>query len=621
MAERRSSPSGGGRTDVRRRQAARQSWLAPAQPRAARLREHFVSATSYVRLVQDEEIGRAHTGRDRRARGGRLRGRRLWSLRSVTAPQAASAGAPLSQPAPDAQRTQDLVALTTGQAARQAQRIALVVARGSRVIEGAPGTPFTRTTFAVQHVLKGRLPRRFVLQVIGGRLGDRVVTSPVPAFATSSRYLLFLGPDGPAGPTIFPQAVLDVKRAAAPRSSRRRRAASACSARARRPGARARRGAAPGRRPVLDPPLPAHHGRLTMTRLRLHAGPGRGARRPRRRSRRRLRAPRPADRVPGASAALAHAAHRAHGRQRPDQHPRRDHHRDRHLERRRHGARTRGAPRPWPSTRRPARRLHQGQLRDRVGRPQRRRPARRWSSTRTAASSRLIGLAPASVNGFGLSGGTIHGDQAEINDMYLLINGSRTNFDRRSTEVHELGHTLGLAHSSVGFSIGKDGALSPELESQRADDAPVLDRDQRPPVARGRRRRVALRALPRAELHDHDGHHHRHGDPVRDRRAGARRQRAGDQRRRSDDPAHAPHRLRRQDRRQLHDQRRPARATTTWSSSRWPATTTTSTAWRRSPASTPTSRRSSSTRPRRATARRTPTPTTRRASRSARAGR
>lgn len=77
----------------------------------------------------------------------------------------------------------------------------------------------------------------------------------------------------------------------------------------------------------------------------------------------------------------------------------------------------------------------------------------------------LMGYAPASINGFGLSGGTIHGDQAEINDMYLLINGSRTNFDRRSTEVHELGHTLGLAHSSVGFSIGKDGALAPELEA------------------------------------------------------------------------------------------------------------------------------------------------------------
>jgi hypothetical protein len=79
---------------------------------------------------------------------------------------------------------------------------------------------------------------------------------------------------------------------------------------------------------------------------------------------------------------------------------------------------------------------------------------------------RDMGLAPGSINGFGLSGGVVNGGQAEINDMYLLINGSRTNFDRRSTEVHELGHTLGLAHSSVGFSVGKNGALSPELETQ-----------------------------------------------------------------------------------------------------------------------------------------------------------
>jgi hypothetical protein len=125
-----------------------------------------------------------------------------------------SAGAaPSSAQAPDAERTQDLVSLTTAQAARRAQRIALVVSRGSRVIEGAPGTPFTRTTFAVEDVLKGRLPRQIVLQVIGGRLGDRVVTSPLQAFAKARRYVLFLGPDGPVGPTIFPQSVLNVGRA------------------------------------------------------------------------------------------------------------------------------------------------------------------------------------------------------------------------------------------------------------------------------------------------------------------------------------------------------------------------------------------------------------------------
>jgi hypothetical protein len=61
----------------------------------------------------------------------------------------------------------------------------------------------------VRDVLKGRLPREIVLQVIGGRLGDRVVPSPVQAFARSRRYVLFLGPDGRVGPTIFPQVVLE----------------------------------------------------------------------------------------------------------------------------------------------------------------------------------------------------------------------------------------------------------------------------------------------------------------------------------------------------------------------------------------------------------------------------
>jgi hypothetical protein len=113
----------------------------------------------------------------------------------------AALGTGSSAPAPDAERVQE------------ADRIALVVAHGSRVVEGAPGTPFTRTTFAVEDVLKGELPPEIVIQVIGGRLGDAVVTSPLQAFRRSARYILFLGPDNRVGPTIFPQAVLEVKRA------------------------------------------------------------------------------------------------------------------------------------------------------------------------------------------------------------------------------------------------------------------------------------------------------------------------------------------------------------------------------------------------------------------------
>jgi hypothetical protein len=84
----------------------------------------------------------------------------------------------------------------------------------------------------------------------------------------------------------------------------------------------------------------------------------------------------------------------------------------------------------------------------------------------TGRALRTLGLAPASINGFGPSHAVVSAGQSVIDDMYLIINGTRTDFDRRSTEIHELGHTLGLAHSSVGFAVGKNGALSAETESQ-----------------------------------------------------------------------------------------------------------------------------------------------------------
>jgi hypothetical protein len=118
----------------------------------------------------------------------------------------AERGGPASNP----ERMQDLVPLTTEQAGRKADRIVVATSRGSTVIEGMPGTPFTRTAFDTVRVLKGQLEHRFVIQTIGGRLGNVVVDSPMPAFVPHHRYLLFLGPDGPAGPTIFPQAVRDL---------------------------------------------------------------------------------------------------------------------------------------------------------------------------------------------------------------------------------------------------------------------------------------------------------------------------------------------------------------------------------------------------------------------------
>jgi hypothetical protein len=130
---------------------------------------------------------------------------------------AAGCGGHASPPAAAPQRTQDLVPeLTTAQAARRADRVALVVAGRSRVVLAASGTPFTRTRFTVRRVLKGRLPRTFVLLVIGGRLGDRIVESPVRKFQPARRYVLFLGPDGPAGPTAFPQAVIEIHGDAGP---------------------------------------------------------------------------------------------------------------------------------------------------------------------------------------------------------------------------------------------------------------------------------------------------------------------------------------------------------------------------------------------------------------------
>jgi hypothetical protein len=102
--------------------------------------------------------------------------------------------------------------LTRAEAFARADRVAVVVALGSRVVEGAPGTPFTRTEFRTKKVLKGTLRRRFAVQVIGGRLHHTFVVPLVQRFKSAHRYLVFLGPDGPAGPTIFPDPIIEMKR-------------------------------------------------------------------------------------------------------------------------------------------------------------------------------------------------------------------------------------------------------------------------------------------------------------------------------------------------------------------------------------------------------------------------
>src|SRR3954452_6113246 len=84
----------------------------------------------------------------------------------------------------------------------------------------------------------------------------------------------------------------------------------------------------------------------------------------------------------------------------------------------------------------------------------------------TGAALTALGFAPDAVNGFGPRHEFVSNGQALIDDMFLIINGSKHDFDRPATEVHELGHTIGIAHSAAGFAAEKDGALSPPLISQ-----------------------------------------------------------------------------------------------------------------------------------------------------------
>jgi hypothetical protein len=133
-------------------------------------------------------------------------------LAAVAALATAACGGQERPAAPAAKAAKAEYPLSNTEASKRAQRIALVISDGSRVVDGGKGTPFTRTRFEVQRVLKGRLPHEFAIRVIGGRLGNHIVNSPVPPFQRSHRYLLFLGPDGPGGPTIFPDNVVELPR-------------------------------------------------------------------------------------------------------------------------------------------------------------------------------------------------------------------------------------------------------------------------------------------------------------------------------------------------------------------------------------------------------------------------
>lgn len=62
-----------------------------------------------------------------------------------------------------------------------------------------------------------------------------------------------------------------------------------------------------------------------------------------------------------------------------------------------------------------------------------------------------VGLNAATVNGYGPTLKVVQGGLGAITDAFLLLNGTRTNFDRPSTETHELGHIQGIAHSAVAM--------------------------------------------------------------------------------------------------------------------------------------------------------------------------
>lgn len=62
----------------------------------------------------------------------------------------------------------------------------------------------------------------------------------------------------------------------------------------------------------------------------------------------------------------------------------------------------------------------------------------------------VFGLDPVDINGYGPSREITSGGSCTITDAFLLLNGTRNDYHRPSTAVHELGHTIGFAHSSVG---------------------------------------------------------------------------------------------------------------------------------------------------------------------------
>lgn len=95
----------------------------------------------------------------------------------------------------------------------RAERVLLVEVISSETRETPAGNIFTYTEFRVLDLLKGDIGTTFSSRVIGGRIGTREVSSPIPPFRPGQRYVLLAGRNNSLGfVTLSPSGVIPVLR-------------------------------------------------------------------------------------------------------------------------------------------------------------------------------------------------------------------------------------------------------------------------------------------------------------------------------------------------------------------------------------------------------------------------
>lgn len=108
----------------------------------------------------------------------------------------------------------DLQEMMTVDVAKLSNRIVLAKCRAVDVREVAAGNIFTFSEFDVLQTVKGKSDKdSFTVRLLGGRIGDVKITSPLNIeFKPGDKYVLFLGKENKDGyPTISPQAVFHVR--------------------------------------------------------------------------------------------------------------------------------------------------------------------------------------------------------------------------------------------------------------------------------------------------------------------------------------------------------------------------------------------------------------------------